>query len=261
VDIEEVRQHWLRAGASFADQDGVTSTSRDPHLGELERAAVLGHFPRDAEILDLGCGDGSHTVHYARAASRAVGIDYVGALLDIARARAREAGVEVDFIEASVTDLCDRFGAASFDVVISQRCLINLPSWDLQRSVLSQTFQVLRPGGLLLLTEGFSEPLEELNRLREATGLSPIAVADYNLFLGQRDFEAFAERFGQIEAVEHYGVYLTLSRVLHPLVVAPEPPRHNGRLNQIARQIDEAARGGSDFMRYSYNLLYVVRRR
>ena len=261
VDIETVRQHWLEAGTNFTDNDGVTPTSRDPYLGELEEAAILRRLPPTGRVLDLGCGDGRHTVRYARAVARVVGVDYVASLLERAQARAVSERVDIDFVEASALALEDRFPRASFDAVISQRCLINLPSWDLQQQALRQVHHVLRPEGLLLLSEGFLEPFDRLNALRQATGLHEIPVSEYNLFFSQPAFEAFVSDLFVIRAAEHYGIYLTLSRVLHPLAVAPNPPRHNGELNRLARVIAEAVGNEPDFARYSYNLFYVLERR
>jgi hypothetical protein len=61
----------------------------------------------------------------------------------------------------------------------------------------------------------------------------------------------------RIRAIVHYGVYLYLSRVLHPLVVAPAEPRHDSAFNELAMRVALAGDAG-DFARYSYNSLYAL---
>lgn len=69
------------------------------------------------EALDVACGTGNATIPAARAGARVTGADFSPALLAIARERAADAMVEINWVEADVEQL--PFADASFDRVIS----------------------------------------------------------------------------------------------------------------------------------------------
>jgi SAM-dependent methyltransferase len=69
------------------------------------------------EVLDVACGAGNATIPAARAGARVTGLDFSPDLLAIARERAADALVEVDWVEGDAQDL--PFGDARFDRVIS----------------------------------------------------------------------------------------------------------------------------------------------
>ena len=55
--------------------------------------------------LDLGCGSGIWAVELARRGWQVTGVDFVPKALRRARARAKEAGVELRLLEGDVTSL------------------------------------------------------------------------------------------------------------------------------------------------------------
>ena len=69
------------------------------------------------EVLDVACGSGNATIPAARLGARVTGLDFQPDLMEAARARAAEAGVEVEWVEADAQEL--PFEDASFDRVIS----------------------------------------------------------------------------------------------------------------------------------------------
>lgn len=123
-----------------------------------------------------------------------------------------------------------------------------------------QIHALLRPGGMLLITEGFNEPLAELNAVRRALHLTEIQVVSYNRNFSQPQFESSTRKLFDTVDTGNYGAYLLFSRVLHPLAVSPEAPQHDGPINAaaalLARQLDPAS-----LARYSYNLFYALRKR
>ena len=88
----------------------------------LERAVA--QRATRGRALDLGCGEGSHAVYLAQQGFDVVGIDFVPAALDAARARAEQAGVEVELHEGDVTEYQ---APSAFDVVLDSGCLHHLP--------------------------------------------------------------------------------------------------------------------------------------
>jgi SAM-dependent methyltransferase len=79
----------------------------------VERAGV----EPGMEVLDVACGAGNATIPAARAGARVTGVDFSPELLAIARERAADALVEVDWVEADVQEM--PFADAAFDRVIS----------------------------------------------------------------------------------------------------------------------------------------------
>ena len=84
-------------------------------VGELcvERAGV----EPGMEVLDVGCGTGNATIPAARLGARVTGLEPSADLLAIARERAADAMVEIDWVEAHPAKL--PFADGSFDCVIS----------------------------------------------------------------------------------------------------------------------------------------------
>jgi SAM-dependent methyltransferase len=209
----------------------------------------------------VGCGDAVHTIKYARKVKYIWGLDVAESLVKVAEERARSEEVwNIEFTVGSITEAVRIFGGKPVDCVISQRCIINLPSWSEQSEAISQLHQLLKPGGSLLMTEGFQEELDTLNTIRVQLNLPPIQVVDYNRNLRHKEFDEFIERYFAVEDVIDYGLYILLSRVYHPLVVYPDPPAHASRLNEAAATLARIL-SMSSFRQISYNLLYVLRKR
>jgi len=261
LNLDQIREHWRRAGEELLLSERVTPTSRDPFLGQLEEAFIIRYLGKDDRVLEVGCGDAKHTLEYARHVNFIWGVDVADSLIDLARQQSATAGTEnVEFAVGSILDLDKVIGDQQLDCVISQRCLINLPTWEYQREALMRIHGVLKPDGLFLMTEGFQDELEELNRLREQVGLSTINVVDYNRNFRHVEFDDFINQHFSVEAIHDYGHYLFLSRVYHPLAVFPEQPKHDSPLNQAASLLSTLV-PASDFKHFSYNLCYVLRKK
>jgi arsenite methyltransferase len=137
---------------------GVPTAVADLHDGET--------------VLDLGSGAGADVLISARRVApsgRAIGLDMTDEMLELARANAREAGVEnVEFVKGYIEEI--PLADESVDVVISN-CVINLAA-D-KRSVLGETARVLKSGGRFAVSDVIADPdMDEATRadMREWTG-------------------------------------------------------------------------------------------
>ncbi len=103
---------------------------------------------REAEgpVIELAAGSGRISIPIARrTGKRVIGIDLSTAMLDIARARAAEAGVDLELHEGDMRDL--DFEQASDLVICPYRALLHLPTWHDRRRVFERVARALRPGG------------------------------------------------------------------------------------------------------------------
>jgi hypothetical protein len=100
---------------------------------------------------------------------------------------------------------------------------------------------VLKPGGTLVLMEGTFEGLARLNDVREAFDLEPIAPDGRDRLITLKFHEPelldFCRHHYTLEKIQRFGMYYFLTRVVQPLLVAPEKPSYDHKLNEIAREI------------------------
>ena len=139
----EQRAHWDRVARSWAKwwpliEVGARPVSR--RLLDLARVA-----PGD-RVLDLACGIGEPALSAAErvgAEGSVTAVDLAPTMLEIGRARAREAGVEgIAFLEMDAA--APDFPAASFDVVLSRWGLMFVPELE---PTLERVFGLLGQGG------------------------------------------------------------------------------------------------------------------
>ncbi|MBR1156125.1 bifunctional 2-polyprenyl-6-hydroxyphenol methylase/3-demethylubiquinol 3-O-methyltransferase UbiG [Bradyrhizobium sp. JYMT SZCCT0428] len=261
-DATKVREFWERAAASERDEQGLRPVARDPFLQEAVEAGMERWLDSRAKVADIGCGDGYSTLRFARNVASIVGVDYIPKFVDRARDEARQRGVSnASFRTGNVLDLEPiRAEEGPVDIAISIRCLINLNNWDQQRQGMEQIARTVRPGGLWLVSEGWSGGLRGLNELRKHTTLPPIVAAKYNVLIEREQFEAVATSFFKIEAYINLGFYLVMSRVLQPLVELPYPARHDHPINQLAANLQDGCSDSTLFRDCDYAGIYVLRR-
>lgn len=104
--------------------------------------------PRDARVLDLGCGCGVPLSRDVSAAGyRVTGVDFS----DVQIERARRLVPDAEFIQADATNV--DFPPGSFDCVVCLYTIIHVPLGE-QSALLTKIARWLRTGGWLLLTAG-----------------------------------------------------------------------------------------------------------
>ena len=130
---------WDEAYASRYDEWSAHMTADVAFYVGLAREA-------DGPVVELAIGNGRVAIPVARATGqRVIGIDTSPAMLEQARARAAEAGVELDLREGDMRDLSLEVQAAL--IYCPFRALLHLPTWADRRRTFERVKGSLRPGG------------------------------------------------------------------------------------------------------------------
>lgn len=154
---------WLAAAGALLAFLGVITflSSRYGKLRLRDRLLDDLHLRGDQRVLDVGCGRGLLLVGAAKRLStgKAVGLDlWVQADQlhngkDAALANAKLEGVDVR-VEIHDGDMrAMPFDAASFDVIVSNLAIHNVPTKEGRRRALSEIARVLKPGGRVALMD------------------------------------------------------------------------------------------------------------
>jgi len=81
-------------------------------------------------VLDVGCGIGDSSIYLAQHGWQVTGIDFVPKALEKARAKARAAGVSVNFVQADVTHLSQAGIGTGFQMIVDDGCFHGMNDSD-----------------------------------------------------------------------------------------------------------------------------------
>jgi len=234
---QEVLEFWKKRS-----EHGPNAGSNDFMLKYLEEDALLRRIPQGAEVLDIGCGNGSTLIRLCQQKGcGGIGLDYADPLLELARRSAEDNGVRdrLKFQKGDVQDLQANLG--NFEHVITQRCLINLETDDEQRAAFGSIVNILKPGGRYYMIEAFNDGNRKLNELRDIFQLEPMTAPWHNHFLELNDVLSWEKSHPvAVEEVAHFAsTYYYLSRVVYAKLAADrgEPLEYDSEINKLSLQL------------------------
>ena len=128
--------------------------------------ATVGLKP-DMEVIDLCSGDGWFTLQIAKIARHVAAIDIDPALLDVAQARLKEAGVSnCDFVAGDAYNLT-KFRPKPVDFVFMANAFHGVPD---PKRLAESVKAALKPGGRFAIVNWHARPREETPILGEPRG-------------------------------------------------------------------------------------------
>lgn len=140
----DVKKTWDACGAAF---DRFTS-AEDSFSENIEWPAVeeMTGTVEHQRALDLGCGSGVYSLRFAERGAEVTGLDLSPVMISLAREKARERGLKIDFQVADISKSL-AFRRDEFDLVFTATVLHYVE--DLE-SFFSEAARVMKPEGRMI---------------------------------------------------------------------------------------------------------------
>lgn len=231
--------------ASLEEQAGT----RDLIAKQLELEAIAKYVKDGMRVLDAGCGNGLTALELARRYDiEMVAVDksekMVFAAMDRADSLQTDLQSSIKFRPADVLDLPDDLGM--FDLIYTERVLINLPDQEQRNKAMVGLCNLLKPGGLYVMCENSQDGLDRLNRLRVPLGLPEIVPPWHNHYLTEdKDIDGFEKAVAGLavhlwsDDNDYSSTYYFLSRIVNAALAAQEgrEPDYDSPINKLALKL------------------------
>lgn len=226
--------HWNERARAIADD--VEVNIMDIFQRELEYDYVCSFLEPAMRVVEVGCGNGFSTERFRDLVEWVDAFDYAENMVERARERVGERNNR--FLHDNVLDPQHLDGP--YDAAVCVRVLINLQDLEQQRLALRNIGEMLRPGGLLILAEGFTDGFEHLSALRQQVSLPPVEPAKINFYSALDDLlPELRESYDETGAF-HLGAYDYLTRVVYPTVAGADNVRHNTVFSEHCAELARA---------------------
>jgi SAM-dependent methyltransferase len=178
----------------FAYRDDLTDERSEAEVAALVKLLEL---DPPMKILELACGFGRHANRLAGLGHSVTGVDYMPGFLEIARQRAAEIGVQVDYRQGDMRQVSFQ---NEFDRVLLLFTSFGYFEDDENELVLENMKRALKPGGQLMF--------DIQNRDVILKDLPPADVIDKNgdLLINRFSFEPLTGRFSNRRIVIREGI-------------------------------------------------------
>ena len=187
ADLEShLPQEWWRElfDSLYLRTDGDVVENDANTVREVDMLVQATGLTAGDKILDLCCGPGRWSIPFARRGFRVTGVDRTRRFLDRARADARRAGVQIEWVRQDMRDFV-RPGA--FDLALSMFTSFGyFADQGEDLLVLRNIFASLRPGGSLLMEMAGKEILARVYQPTTSTPLpdGSVLVERHEVFDG-----------------------------------------------------------------------------
>ena len=235
----------------------------DPLSEELELHSLEQLITDDAEenICDIGCGNGRTLLELAhkKRNHRFHGLDFSEEMIAVAEEQKRIRNISnvnfhvADAISANVKMMFN----FNFDKVISKRLLINIKGKD-KYSAIENIHDLLKNNGIYIMVECFKEPLEKINKIREALNVEAIKIKPFNEYLNYDFLDEISDLFEIVKKVDFGSLYYFTSRIYNACLSQGEPDYY-APINRLAAEITKM--GIKVIEDHSPEVIFILRKR
>jgi ubiquinone/menaquinone biosynthesis C-methylase UbiE len=222
---------------------GELAGTNDFMLTRIEQQFIADLIPNCSNVLDIGCGNALSLVRLAKEKDcSGIGIDFSEGMVKKSREFVESHGLshKINIYQNSVPPIPSEYG--TFDVVLTNRSLINLTSTKDQKEAVQGIEKIVRPGGMFLMIECSNDGAEFTNFFRKKLKLEPIEAPWHNLFFNEKEVESWQTDTFKIEQFLHISsTYHFLSRVVYAKYaeVKGEQLTYDSLINKISLDLPQ----------------------
>ena len=224
---------WNDRALRFAEMAGT----KDTIAKRLEIKAISKYIHDGMTILDFGCGNGITALSLAEEFYvHVIGIVYSPEMILSANEHSDNTRLKGN-VHFEVGDITTLPSDEKFDVVYTERMIINLPTWHEQVEAIVKLTSLLKPYGKYLMCENSQDGLDKINWLRQQHNLPEIKPPWHNRYLKDDEIKTVSIPQVKLELIDYYSsTYYYLSRIVNARVAADkgEEPDYNSPINRIA---------------------------
>lgn len=186
----EITNHHQNIIEQFSKQARGYTSIRS-HNQALEKLVSSASLSREKEVLDIACGSGIVSCEFAKYSRHVTGIDLTEAMLEEAKKRQAELGIEnVSWQVGDVAKL--PFEDECFSIVVSR---FGFHHFVDPLQVLQEMKRVCKPGGKVMVVD-VSVPESKLNkynemeRIRDHSHVAALSIAEFPILFEQAGFKS-----------------------------------------------------------------------
>jgi len=214
---KKIKSYWDEQAKTHGKN--LAATMPDYYLKKLEIENIKSCLDDDRYIVDIGCGNGYSLFEIAEKLPNSVflGLDYSEEMIKQANKTLDEDFAHLkDRVKFEVSDITNLSLKKKADIIITNRCLINLYSEKDQVKAISNISKSLTAGGKYVMCEDFKDSLDNLNKLRQKMSLEPITTRWHNLYLNtQKIVESTSKWLNLQKEIRFSSLYYLNSRVIY----------------------------------------------
>jgi SAM-dependent methyltransferase len=147
------RQETIEVYNRTADEMAAYFDNLGPRINDIDLAFRLAGNPKNAKVVEIGCGDGRDGQVIAERTNSYIGFDPSIGMLRIAR----EKSPDTDFVQADALNF--RY-PENLDIVFAFASLLHINKEEMEQ-VIDRVHQALRPGGIFFISLKFAKEYQE----------------------------------------------------------------------------------------------------
>ena len=228
MELLEIKKHWENWSETFKTE--LQATTKTATIKKLEIASLARALEKifytssdKLNILEVGCGNGYNCYALAELFSHCnfTGVDYISGMIENAKKnQIRNKNANLDFLIGDAINLKENQNLKeNYDIVFTDRCIINLNTHELQCKALDQMIHKLKSNGHLIILENFIQSHAKQNACRAMVGLSERKPSEFNVFLDTDSFLSYLNNSMELIHIDDFGsLHDIVLYVLVPLI-------------------------------------------